>query len=359
MAAATEAREQLDLAERIAAFLRPRMAGAEDLRVERVYRIPGGASRETWSFDLVWREDGEPRRRGHILRRDPVAGLLETDRRTEYASYTAFAGSAVPVPRIYWLEESGGPLERPFFIMERVDGCSPDGMALALRPDDAGKAHIARRKFEILGAIHSAEPRAIGLGELNPEGFPAAEDCAARELRHWAGIVAAQATEPLPVIQLAIAWLRTHLPPPAQRIAVCHGDYRSGNFLYDADDIRAILDWEMVHLGDPLEDFAWTCLENWRYGQGYAGGGRRKDGLVGGLLPFDEAAAIYSAAAGVRVDPAALRWWTLLSHVKATGIWVTGARSFSDGRTLDPLMALIPRLFNALQDECILDLLGW
>jgi aminoglycoside phosphotransferase (APT) family kinase protein len=358
MTAASES-EKTDLASRIAAYLRPRLAGAEGLAVERVYRIPGGASRETWSFDATWSEAGALRQRGYILRRDPVAGLLETERRTEYAAYSAFAGSAVPVPRLYWLEEEGGSLERPFFIMERIDGCSTDGAALAQRPNDAARAHIARRKFEILGAIHSADPRAIGLADLNPEGFPAPDDCAAREFRRWSAIASAQATEPLPVIRLAIAWLGAHLPPPAQRIAVCHGDYRSGNFLYDADDVRGVLDWEMVHLGDPLEDFAWTCLENWRYAPGVTAGAGRRDAPIGGLLPFDEAAAIYSAASGVRVDPVAMRWWSLLSHVKATAIWVTGARSFSDGRTLDPFMALIPRLLNAVQDECVLDLLGW
>lgn len=349
-----------DLAERLAIYLRARMAEARDLRIERLMRIPGGASRETWSFDAVWRDDGTERRQGFILRRDPVAGLLESDRRLEYRAYTAFAGTAVPVPRIYWLEEGkGSPLERPFFIMERIDGCQADGQTLALRSPDAGKARIARQFIEILAAIHSADPIACGLGDLNPDGFPTPEECALRELRHWTTVIDAQATEPLPVIRLAIGWLRAHLPPPAQKIVVCHGDYRAGNFLYDEHNIRAVLDWEMVHLGDPVEDFAWMCLENWRYGESYATGRRRPAAPIGGLVPFEEAVAIYQQASGLRIDPEAFRWWTIFSHVKATGIWVTGGRSFSDGRTHDPLMALIPRLLNWLQDACILELLGW
>jgi len=357
---ATETSAGPDLAARLASYLRSRLPAAGDLRIERLTRIPGGASRETWSFDAVWHEDGTERRQGFILRRDPVAGLLESDRRLEYRAYAAFASTAVPVPRIYWLEEAeGGPLERPFFIMERLDGCQSDGQALAMRPNDENKARIARRFIEILATIHSADPVALGLGDLNSDGFPAPEACALRELRHWTAIIDAQATEPLPVIRLAIGWLRAHLPPPAQKIVVCHGDYRAGNFLYDERDIRAVLDWEMVHLGDPIEDFAWMCLENWRYGEHYATGQRRPDAPIGGLLPFDEAQTLYQAASGLRIDPEALRWWTIFAHVKALGIWVTGGRSFRDGRTHDPLMALIPRLLNWLQDTCILELLGW
>ncbi len=342
-------------ADRIAAYLRRRMPAAEDVAVAGLYRIPGGASRETWSFDATWRDASGEHVQGLILRRDPDAGLLETQRDIEYAVYRAFAGSAVPVPRVYWLELDAEPLDRPFFVMERIDGCQTDGSLLAMRPDDAGRRRIARRKFEILGAIHAADPAALDLLGIDPSGPPPPEQCAERQLCHWEAIIDAQQLEPVPVARLAIAWLRHHPPPPAQRVVVCHGDYRSGNFLYAQDEIRGILDWEMVHLGDPLEDLAWTSLIDWRYG---AAPGQRSE-LLGGIAPRDEAYATYSAASGIRVDEAALHWWEVFSHVKAIGIWITGGRSFVDRRTNEPLMARIPRLLNALQENAILDLLGW
>src|SRR5439155_11733332 len=198
----------------------------------------------------------------------------------------------------------------------------------------------------------------LGLHDLDPLGVPRPDEAAERQLARWERIVDAQALEPLPVVRLAIAWLHAHPPPPAQRVVVCHGDFRTGNFLFSADDVRGVLDWEMVHLGDPLEDLAWTCLKNWQYGAH-----RRPDGstepLIGGIIRREEAYAIYEQASGVRVDPNAMRWWDVFSHVKATAIWITGGRSFIEGRTSDPLMALIPRLLNTVQFEAILDLLGW
>src|SRR5581483_11106767 len=291
------------------------------------------------------------RQQGLILRRDPDAGLLETEREVEYMVYRAFSGSDVPVPRVYWLELSAEPLDRPFFIMERIDGCQTDGYLLAARPDDADRRRIARRKFEILGAIHAANPATLGLLAIDPLGPPKPEECAERQLRHWEAIIDAQELEPQPVARLAMSWLRHHPPPPAQRVVVCHGDYRSGNFLYTRNEIRGVLDWEMVHLGDPLEDLAWTSLIDWRYAPAP---GQRSE-LLGGIASREEAYAVYSAASGIAVDDVALRWWEVFSHVKALGIWITGGRSFVDRRTNEPLMARIPRLLNALQEQAILD----
>jgi aminoglycoside phosphotransferase (APT) family kinase protein len=339
----------------IAAYLRAKMPGAHEVAVVGLYRIAGGASRETWSFDASWQEGGEEQRRGFILRRDPDAGLLQTDRDVEYRVYNAFQQTAVPVPRMYWLETGSEALERPFFIMERIDGCHSDPARLALRADGPERRQIGRRKFEILGAIHAADPSALGRANLHPEGPPLPAQCAQRELARWERIVDEQQLEPEPVIRLAAAWLRAHPPAPAQRVTVCHGDFRSGNFLYTEDDIRGVLDWEMVHLGDPLEDLAWTCLKNWRYSNTPGVPGT----LIGGIISREEAFAIYEAASGIRVDAEALRWWEIFSQIKAVGIWITGGRSFCDGRTASPLMALIPRLLNTTQYTEILDLLGW
>ena len=348
-----------DLTQRLATYLCKQMPAARSLRVEGLTRIVGGASRETWSFDAVWQENAVERHRGFILRRDPDAGLLESDRALEYRAYRAFANSEVPVPAVYWLEREPEPLGRPFFIMERIDGCRTDGNFLGAQPDDERKLRLAQRKFAILGALHRADPVALGLADIDPLGIPSPENAARRQLDHWERIVDQQAQEPLPIVRLAVAWLRSHLPPPAQRIVVCHGDFRSGNFLYDyeAGEIRGVLDWEMVHLGDPLEDLAWTCLLNWRYGGASpAGGGSDR---IGGLVERETAFRLYEAASGVRVDETALRWWDVFSHVKAVGIWITGGRSFADGRTNQPFMALIPRLLNGVQEQALLDLLGW
>ena len=106
--------------------------------------------------------------------------------------------------------------------------------------------------------------------------------------------------EPQPITRAVIRWLRRHPPPPAQKLSVVHADYRTGNFLFDAEgEIRAILDWEMAHLGDPLEDLAWGINAVWMWS---------RDGLAGSLLPKADAIRIWEEASGLsrRSERAAL-----------------------------------------------------
>src|SRR5581483_11192921 len=98
------------------------MPDATGVSVTDVERIPGGASRETYRFCLNWTEGGEKRERRLILRRDPPASLIDTERRVEFAAYGAFHGSAVPVPQMLWLEEGSEALDHPFFVAEELRG---------------------------------------------------------------------------------------------------------------------------------------------------------------------------------------------------------------------------------------------
>ena len=118
-------------------------------------RIPGGASRETYRFDA---EVGG-KIRGMILRRDPVGSLIETDRQTEFLAYQSFHGS-VPAPEPLVLETEGGALERPFFIMSRIDGGQvPSVMNLEPYGEHAGA--IGRELFAILGRIARRDPATL------------------------------------------------------------------------------------------------------------------------------------------------------------------------------------------------------
>lgn len=334
--------------ERIAAYLTHRMPAARSMQIEGLRRIPGGASRETWSFDASWEEDHAPCRGGFILRRDPDASLLVTEREREYTIYQALDGTAVPVPRARWLEPDPCWLDRPFFIMDRIDGCQTSGDLLAGPEYEAVRPTVAARKMQILAALHALDWRALGLDVLSPP--EAAAECAGRELAHWRSIITAEALEPQPVLEAAMAWLAANLPPPASRIVLVHGDYRTGNFLYNSQgQILGVLDWEMAHLGDPMEDLAWLAMRSWRY---------RHPQLAGGLLPRAELFKLYEQAGGVPVHEGAIRWWEVLGNLKLAGIFLTGARSFVEGRTTEIMMALVGRMLPPLEAE-ILDLLEW
>jgi aminoglycoside phosphotransferase (APT) family kinase protein len=225
-------------------------------------------------------------------------------------------------------------LERPFYVMERLPGEVPLPVE---GPSGEGPFSPAQRKAlgpqvaAALARLHDLDWRGLGLDFL---GVPEpGRGAAARELARWEERIARSGLAPAPVLVEALAWLRAHVPETPE-VTLVHGDYRLGNLLVElgASDARltGILDWEMVHLGDPLEDLAWCSSMLWR-------GGTPN---VATLLPPDEFARSYSSSAGREPEPARLRFYEVLSVVKMIAIMLTGLRAFQDGRTHDLRMAI-------------------
>ncbi|HEX2816031.1 MAG TPA: phosphotransferase family protein [Phenylobacterium sp.] len=332
---------------RLADYISGQMPGATAVVVSGLERISGGASRETYRFRLAYRQGSQAHDRRLILRRDPPASLIDTERRVEFEAYRAFHGSAVPVPKMLWLEEADGPLDHPFFIAEELTGFQTAPAILFAGGYDAVLPTVAQRKWAILGEIARADPVALGLDKVMD--VPALDACWRRELDHWEAIFDSDEAEPQPIARAAIRWLRANPPPPSQKLSVVHGDYRTGNFLFDeAGEIRGVLDWEMAHLGDPLEDLAWGFNPIWQFGRG----------LAGGLVPQDLAIAIWEQASGLVADPAALHWWTLFNCLKGQGIWVGSARAFIDGGNREPIMVYPAWWLLNAQDRAILKVMG-
>jgi aminoglycoside phosphotransferase (APT) family kinase protein len=332
---------------RLAAYIAGKMPDATGVTVSSLERISGGASRETYRFRLGWSQGGAARERKLILRRDPPASLIDTERRVEFEAYRAFRGSAVPVPEMLWLEEASDALDHPFFVAEEIAGFQASPQLLLSGAYDAVLPKIARQKWTILGEIAKADPHALKLTDVIPP--PALDACWRRELDHWEALIDRDQAEPLPVTRAAIRWLRDNPPPPASKLSVVHGDYRTGNYLFDeAGQIHGILDWEMCHLGDPLEDLGWSLQPIWGFGSGRAGG----------LCTEAEAVAAWEAASGLTADPAALHWWILFNCVKGQGIWVGSAAAFNSGGNRAPIM-IYPAwwLINA-QERAMLKVMG-
>ena len=290
--------------------------------VEALSRIPGGASRETWRFDAL--VAGE--RRPLILRRDPGGSLIETERRVEFAALRTVQGQ-LPAPEPLLLEEDPGPLGQPFFIMARVDG----GMVpspFAVDPYQPHATALGRAFFGHLGTLAAIDPAGSPLAAVSP----APDECWRVALDHWTAVIDADEQHPQPIVRAAIRRLRAHPPPAPARVGIVHGDWRSGNFLHDgAGQLLAMLDWEMAHLGDPLEDLGWAIDPLW---------GHDDASRVAGLLRRDEALACWSAASGIAVDERALAWWSLFAAVKGQAIWTSAAKEWADGGMTDPVLAI-------------------
>ena len=175
---------------------------------------------------------------------------------------------------------------------------------------------------------------------------PALDACWKRELDYWAGVIEADELHPQPIVRAAIRWLYAHPPPPAQKLSVVHGDYRSGNFLHDGQGkIVAVLDWEMAHLGDPLEDLGWALDPLWRV--------TNDSDQVGGMCTKAEAIRIWEAASGLKVDPAAFGWWELFASVKGQAIWISSAREYRDSGFREPILCFSGWYTARRQDEIL------
>lgn len=270
----------------------------EDGAIEGLARLSGGASQETWAFDAVGRSG---RRVPLILRRAP-GGVANPDRtgpplETEAALIKAAVAAGVPAPGVAHVCAPGDGIGNAY-IMHRVEG---ETIARKILRDDAfaaARPRLASQCGAALAAIH-----AIDRAEL-PEGLDNAfgADIIARYEDIYLSFDA-----PRPIFELAIQWLRAHVPTPLEPVLV-HGDFRLGNLMVDANGLVSVLDWELAHIGDPREDLSWICVNSWRFGQS----GKR----VGGFGDLDTLLGSYWQAGGQRFDPTDIDWWEMLGTLK-------------------------------------------
>ncbi len=312
-----------DLETSLARYLAHRLPQARDIAVTGLARIHGGSSQETYRYQAHWNEAGESRSGAYILRRAPEAGLVNAEHDLEYTVYSALAGKGVPIPQVHFLELDRQWLERPFFIMDMMPG-KPGHFHLADDPYEGQAQAVGHNFWTHLGALAALDPAGLALGSLRGAGDPLPPH--QRELDFWEQRLDEGEDLVEPLLRAAIRWLRRNPPPPPARPAIVHGDFRSGNFLFLPDGtISAVLDWEMCHIGDPIEDIAWAIDPMWsisRY--------------------FDEARGLelWQAASGLTVDSAALDWWRLFAAVKCSAIWTTAEKSFEEGISREMVLAL-------------------
>jgi aminoglycoside phosphotransferase (APT) family kinase protein len=126
-----------------------------------------------------------------------------------------------------------------------------------------------------------------------------------------------------PVMEWAFRWLRDNTPSADFEPRVVHGDLRTGNIIVGPEGLRAVLDWEVVHVGDPMEDVGWICVPSWRFGE--------IDKPAGGFGSREELFAGYEAESGRRVDPDRVRFWEALGTLRWGLSCAMMAREFQAG----------------------------
>ncbi|SEB59614.1 phosphotransferase family protein [Streptomyces melanosporofaciens] len=325
-----------DEADQTAARLQARLAEVWNVpvAVQGLRRLSGGASRHTWSLE-AGPVGGTPQ--PLILRCDPPARPRPELMALERAALTAAASVRVPVPRVvdHGDGQSGGEaaLGQAYLLMERVDGETIPRRLLRDERFAAVRPKLAREFGRILARIHSIPREAVpGL----PDGDP---------LEQLTAMYRAL-DEPRPAIELGLRRLAENRPP-ARPAAVVHGDFRNGNLMVNQDGVRAVLDWELVHLSDPIEDLGWLCVKAWRFGSADP---------VGGFGPRDELLEGYAEVAGIRPSDDELHWWEVFGTVRWAVICRKQAERYLSGADRSVEFAVLGRRVCEQEHDILLSL---
>ena len=320
------------LAPLLAEFI-TRAAHARQVRVEGLCLLTGGASRQTWSFNaIVEQTDGQVVTLPLVLRSDPQEGPQSVmERSLEFRVIEAACAEGVLVPKPYFLGDDS--LGVPFFLMERIEGETIPRRLFRDPAYDQARQVMAKQLGARLARVHRVpieKHRLAGLSAPQAGNSPAEE-----EINRYEEMYHTMAREPHPAFELAFRWLRQHLPQKQERVLV-HGDYRMGNLIFGPEGVRAILDWELAHIGDPLEDLGWICVRSWRFGNDHL--------PVGGVGTREEFQHAYEEAGGCAVDPARVHFWEIFGNLRWGVICLNMTQPFLDGQNPSVELAAIGRL---------------
>jgi aminoglycoside phosphotransferase (APT) family kinase protein len=285
-------------------------------------RLSGGATQEIWRFDLDTAEGYRPlilrRSRGGSHRSGMGVGL---DVEAQLIAAARACGVSAPeVLHVLTPEDGLGS----GFIMEFVAG-ETLGARIVKEPTLAGaRATLAHSCGQILARIHA----------IDISRFPTlARQTPADLIEQWRTAYRRDIVR-RPVFDLAFHELSASCPPPPKNARLVHGDFRNGNLMIGPEGVRAVLDWELAHIGDPMEDLGWLCVNSWRFG--------RIEKPVGGFGEYADLYAGYEAAGGSPVNRAMAAWWEMFGTLR-WGVMCTGSLAAFRGVDASVERAMIAR----------------
>jgi aminoglycoside phosphotransferase (APT) family kinase protein len=233
----------------------------------------------------------------------------------EYEIVRAFEGT-VPVPHAYWVDADGQWFPEPTLIYAFAEGVTKPTKSTTGKITGTGtnfgpelRGRLGEQFIDHLARIHTFDHESANLSSFDTPTV-GTDQSALWQLNRARRVWEEDRGEDLPIVEVAASWLAANLPV-LDRVSVVHGDYRSGNFLFDESDgtITAWLDWERGYLGDRHRDLAWSTA--------FAFGHYAEDGktyLACGLVPLEEFYARYQAASGLTVDPERLQYYTIFNR---------------------------------------------
>jgi aminoglycoside phosphotransferase (APT) family kinase protein len=257
--------------------------------------LSGGASQELSRFEVVNGDRSAPA----ILRRAPGGERVSpasVGPEMEARLMKAAGACGVPVPPVLYVLAPEDGLGRGF-VAGFIEGETLGGRIVKSEALASARAVLARQCGQTLARIHALDANEFpGLRRFTPTEL----------LDEWQAAYRATET-PRPVFELAFRWLRSNCPSPPVRPRLVHGDFRNGNLIVGPDGVRAVLDWELAHVGDPMEDIGWLCVNSWRFGA--------MEKIVGGFGELVDLFAGYEAEGGA-ADFASIGWWEIFGTLR-------------------------------------------
>ena len=312
----------------------------KDISLLSFERIFGGASRETYKIRIKDQFNNEEKL---ILRRTQESSLIETSQSTEYLAYSAYQDTSVPVPLMIDINEDQEILGAPFMLMQQLDGVAASPFTPNVYSPHEQK--LGEQFWSILGEIAKKD---IADDFINQFDNTEANPCWKKELDKWVGVIREDSISVEPILEAGIRKLYGNEPKESKKKSLVHGDYRNGNFLFLEDRITGILDWEMAHIGEPLEDLAWALSPIWSWQD------KEKPAY---LIARQEALSIWEKASGLVIDENDLKWWELFACVKGMAIWISAGNEFKTGKNIDPINLFSPWIPGDIHLEIILNIL--
>ena len=268
----------------------------------------------------------------YVLRKKPPGKLLPSahavDR--EFRVISALAGSRVPVPRARLLCRDEDIIGQMFYVMDYVPGRVFAGREM---PDCSPRdvAAMFESMANVLGALHAVDCEAVGLGDF---GIPTAY--VERQVVRWSKQYEASKIEDCEAMDDVIAWLSTSIPPD-DRASLVHGDYRPGNVIFanDAQDVVAVLDWELSTIGHPLADVGYFLMPYRLDAASFPWGVQGLDLDAIGIPPETTLLEAYARSAGLDVTPA-IDFYVVFAMFRLAAILAGVLRRGLDGNASDP-----------------------
>jgi len=249
------------------------LPGASDIEVGDLSAPGMGFSNETLLVDLSYSRNGERRDERLVIRVKPHAQVFpEYDLRRQYDVMRMLEPTDVPVPHMRWFEDAADTLGASFYVMDRIDGVVPPdhptynvaGCCVDMTP--ASRRALCFDGIDKLARIHKLDWQQLGFDCLARPDLGATP--LAQQLEYYRRYLEWGAEgRPQPTVEPALAWLLANQPAD-EPVGLCWGDSRIGNMIFDGDRCVAVLDWEMVTLGNPEQDLGWWLFLDWHHSAG-------------------------------------------------------------------------------------------